>query len=151
MNTYPLGECVVRTLSTDRPFLSSALFRVIPLARTISAALCGFSLLAAHGSDRQRLNDHVRRTSVGNRLAADLRWSQQERDTRFAHMERLFPVHIVPRGMRVRPLPQGTSLVGNVVHKYMRDEHMAGILVLQHGSVRAEEYALGTTRGTRRR
>jgi CubicO group peptidase (beta-lactamase class C family) len=84
--------------------------------------------------------------SVGQRLAADLIWTQDERDHRFAHMERIFPVHRVARGREVRPLPAGKPLLSDLqVGDLMRAEHLAGVLVLQNGHVRNERYGLGLT------
>lgn len=70
-----------------------------------------------------------------------------QRDDRFLHMESEFPVHVVRAGHAshrlrsgvVLPLPLGT------ISKYMQDEHLAGVLVLQDGRIRAEEYGLGLT------
>jgi CubicO group peptidase (beta-lactamase class C family) len=89
--------------------------------------------------------------TVGERLAADLKWTQAERDQRFAHMDRLFPVHIVRRGGRIRPLPKGARLAfdDKEIALYMQAEHLAGILVLQRGRVRAEQYALSLKPATR--
>lgn len=85
--------------------------------------------------------------SVGQRLAADLTWTQEQRDDRFAHMDRIFPVHRVARGAVVRPLPVGKLLLSDSqVGDQMRTEHLAGLLVLQDGRVRNERYGLGLTR-----
>lgn len=85
--------------------------------------------------------------SVGQRLAADLTWTQPQRDTRFAHMERQFPVRVVRRGDGVRGLPSGKALVADRdVADYMRAEHLAGVLILQDGRVRNEQYGQGLTR-----
>lgn len=85
--------------------------------------------------------------SVGERLAADLTWTQSQRDSRFAHMERQFPVHRVRRGGAVRALLVGKSLLADDdVAAYMQAEHLAGVLILQNGMVRNEQYGLGLTR-----
>ncbi|MEK6398805.1 MAG: hypothetical protein V4734_12020, partial [Terriglobus sp.] len=55
----------------------------------------------------------VAKPSVGERLAADLTWTQAQRDVRFAHMEREFPVHVVRRGGAVRALPVGKPLLAD--------------------------------------
>ncbi|WP_052313248.1 serine hydrolase domain-containing protein [Terriglobus roseus] len=85
--------------------------------------------------------------SVGQRLADDLTWTVPQRDQRFAHMDRVFPAHIVRRGGPVKRLKHGAGLSGVDVAAYMAAEHLAGVLVLQHGRVRAERYALGLTPG----
>lgn len=85
--------------------------------------------------------------SVGERLAADLTWTQAQRDARFAHMERQFPVHVVRRAGSVRRLPIGKPLVSDAdVITYMQAEHLAGVLVLQNGTVRNERYGQGLAR-----
>ncbi len=60
-------------------------------------------------------------------------------------MDQLFPVHIVRRAGKVRPLPIGRplGLPDDAITRYMQAEHLAGVLVLQDGRVRAEGYALG--------
>lgn len=84
--------------------------------------------------------------SVGQRLAADLTWTQEQRDERFAHMDRIFPVHRVPRGRSVRPLPVGEPLLADSqIGELMQTEHLAGVLVLQEGRIRNERYGLGLT------
>lgn len=85
--------------------------------------------------------------SVGERLAADLTWTQAERDVRFRRMETLFPVHRIRRGRRLRALPAGPVLLPpGDVQGFLQNEHMAGVLVLVDGRVRNEAYGLGLTR-----
>lgn len=84
--------------------------------------------------------------SVGQRLAADLTWTQKQRDERFAHMDRIFPVHRVARGGSVRTLPVGKPLLADSrVGELMQAEHLAGVLVLKDGRIRNERYGLGLT------
>ena len=66
-------------------------------------------------------------------------------------MEGSFPVHVVGRGNRVRPFTVGTRLAldEDAVARYMQGEHLAGVLVLQGGRIRAEHYALGLAPATR--
>ncbi len=133
-------------LSTDHPETSSASHPNFALAYCALFALVAFATLQAQ---------HVRRASIepqrtpttGERLAADLSWTQTERDFRFAHMDRLFPVHAVRRGGTVRSLPAvtGLPLADDAVTRYMQAEHLAGVLVLQHGHLLVERYALGLT------
>ncbi len=129
-----------KTLSTDRQKTSSAprlkfalaLCRILAFMVACTAVSPAFSQAKSQGT-------------VGQRLAADLTWSQPERAQRFAHMDKFFPVHTVRRGGAVKPLPTGVSLLPDVVAGYMQSEHLAGVLVLQAGHVRAERYALGLT------
>ncbi len=130
-------------LSTDHHRTSSASHPFFALAYCALFALAGCRMLAS-----QRLSSAGQTTSqtVGERLAADLTWTQPERDERFAHMDHVFPVHSVKRGSRIRPLPAGPSLsMDAAIAHYMQTEHLAGVLVLHHGRDRAERYALGLT------
>ncbi|MFT4111604.1 serine hydrolase domain-containing protein [Silvibacterium sp.] len=89
--------------------------------------------------------------SVGQRLAADLTWTQAQRDERFGHMDQVFPVHIAHRQGKVHALPEGRALHlrDGVVSDYMDREHLAGLLVLQDGRVRLQRYGLGADAETR--
>jgi CubicO group peptidase (beta-lactamase class C family) len=89
--------------------------------------------------------------SVGQRLAADLTWTQAERDRRFAGMDHLFPTHRVRRGGPRKGLLAGSPLPmpAETADRYTTGEHLAGVLVLQHGRVRLEQYALGLTPSSR--
>ena len=99
-------------------------------------------LLAVRGGLAQKQAE----LSVGRPLAADLTWTQEQRDERFAHMDRIFPVHRVARGKVVRPLPAGKPLMpDSQVGDLMHAEHLAGVLVLQDGRIRNERYGLGLT------
>jgi CubicO group peptidase (beta-lactamase class C family) len=125
-------------VSTDRTFF----FSISPLDIIITF---GFIFGLTSSAQESAVGSALDR-SVGSRLAADLSWTQTERDTRFAHMEQLFPVHVVRHGRKaVRQLPTGTSLPGVDIAGYMTAEHLSGVLILQDGRVRAERYAIGLT------
>ncbi|SEI90308.1 CubicO group peptidase, beta-lactamase class C family [Sphingomonas sp. OV641] len=83
--------------------------------------------------------------------AAVLFWSQQERDQNFPHMEDHFPVHVVKAGGKLRDLPQGVPLPvpAAEIDAYVRDQNVAGLIVVQDGKVRLERYARGLTRDGR--
>jgi CubicO group peptidase (beta-lactamase class C family) len=89
--------------------------------------------------------------SVGQALAADLTWSQAERDARFGHMDFIFPTHLVHRAGLIRRLHIGPALTlpSGAVDAYMTSEHVAGLLVLVDGRVQLEGYGLGATPATR--
>ena len=80
--------------------------------------------------------------------AAVLFWSQAERDANFPAMEKLFPVHTVKRGSRVRPLPDGTPLAipAAEVDAFMAKQNVAGLIVVRDGKVLLERYARALTR-----
>ena len=90
--------------------------------------------------------------TVGQRLADDLLWTQAEREDRFAHMDRLFPVNRIAHGPKVYPLSPGKPLTltinGDSLQALMQRDRLAGVLVLQDGKVRLESYALGADRST---
>src|ERR1700712_2944677 len=124
-------------LSTDRYKTSSESHPIFALA------YCALFALANCRTCISQQDLSPPKQTVGERLAADLTWTQAERDERFAHMDRLFPVHTVERGGKGHPLLRGPRLgMDQAITRYMQAEHLAGVLVLQHGRVRAERYAL---------
>ena len=87
-----------------------------------------------------------------------LLWSPNIQAEGFLHWDRIFATRTVQRGPRVHDLPAAGR--GLDVHfedqgrrcntdDLMRDEHLSGLLVLQHGRVLLERYALGLTRELR--
>ena len=79
-------------------------------------------------------------------------WTQAEREYGFAHWDAIFPEsHLVKRGSRVRALPEGRPLGAfapgapraNDLARFIIDQNVAGLIVLQDGAVRLERYALG--------
>ena len=82
------------------------------------------------------------RQTIGSAI---LFWSQAAHDKAFPHMERVFAGKPVRRGGHVRPLPAGTPLAmpAATVDAFVRDQNVAGLLVLQDGRVRLERYARG--------
>lgn len=133
-------------LSTDRHKCSSVSTGCIALACCLLLAVGTLQSAASEPSQTQNSDGKTATgQTVGQRLAADLIWTQAERDRRFRRMDLSFPVHTVPRGRGVRPLPKGQALDlrPDVLGRYMQSEHLAGVLVLQDGRIRAERYALG--------
>ncbi|MEX1828247.1 serine hydrolase domain-containing protein [Luteibacter sp. CQ10] len=89
---------------------------------------------------------HARRTDV-------LFWNQGEREVAFRAMETRYASNVVRHGT-AHPLPPGEPLRprfddGLSLDDYMREHHVAGIMVLQDGRVRLERYGLGATPDTR--
>lgn len=80
-----------------------------------------------------------------------LLWNVPQKVENFPHMERVFPVHTVKRGKHVHPLPKGKPLDFTVpidgkpisLADYMKADHVAGVMVVHDGKVRAESYNLG--------
>jgi CubicO group peptidase (beta-lactamase class C family) len=72
-------------------------------------------------------------------------WSQAQRDANFRRMEQMFPTVTIKAGGKVRALPRGRPLAVPVaeVDRYIADQNIAGLIVLQDGKVRLERYARG--------
>lgn len=78
-------------------------------------------------------------------------WSQSEREFGFAHWDAVYSGRLVPRGAQERGLPSGTPLASlrpgtpgaQAVDRFVEDEKVAGLIILQNGAVRLERYALG--------
>jgi len=75
-------------------------------------------------------------------------WSQEERDANFPKMETLFPGTLARPGKRISPLPIGLPLpvAPADVDAFIAAQNVAGLIVVQDGSVRLERYARGLTR-----
>lgn len=77
----------------------------------------------------------------------------------FRNIHRLFPSRIIPRSTHPRPLPAAAEPLGDVsfsdngltysLAEFLEVNRVAGLLVLQHGKVKAERYRLGNTERTR--
>lgn len=73
-------------------------------------------------------------------------WSDAERQDRFSGMERWFPGHEVEAGPSPRPLPPGDALPAGLqadLRAFMQETNAAGVIILQDGKVRFEDYAAG--------
>ncbi|WP_085810123.1 serine hydrolase [Sphingomonas sp. TZW2008] len=75
-------------------------------------------------------------------------WSQEQRDSNFPAMEKMFPGHVVKASRKPSPLPVGLPLPVPAadVDAYIAANNVAGLIVVQNGSVRLERYARGLTR-----
>lgn len=73
-------------------------------------------------------------------------WNDEQRNTRFRDMESWFAGHEVKASADPRALPEGERLPPRVtaaIREFMADSNVAGLMVLEDGKVRFEEYALG--------
>lgn len=73
-------------------------------------------------------------------------WSAAQRSERFRAMEQWFAGHEVPAASKVRALPKGAALSPALqadLKALMASSGAAGIMVLEDGKVRFEEYGLG--------
>jgi CubicO group peptidase (beta-lactamase class C family) len=82
---------------------------------------------------------------------SNLTWSQEEREFGFRHWDWVFGGRVVERGSTVRQLlvaapfrglAAGTPAAAEL-ERFIADQKVAGLIVLQDGKVRLERYALG--------
>ncbi|MGH8160039.1 MAG: serine hydrolase domain-containing protein [Rhodanobacter sp.] len=87
--------------------------------------------------------------TIGQQREAVLFWPQAQREAQFRKMYELFPSDRAAHGTHVHALPQGRPLAlagqdgATWLTSYMDQHHIAGVMVLQHGRVRLQRYALG--------
>jgi CubicO group peptidase (beta-lactamase class C family) len=87
--------------------------------------------------------------TIGQQREAVLFWPQAQRDAQFRQMYQMFPSDRAGHGTHVHALPPGQPLVlpgqdaSAFLASYMDKQHLAGVMVLQHGRVRLQRYALG--------
>lgn len=86
--------------------------------------------------------------TIGEQREAVLFWPQAQREAEFRQMDRRFPSDRVQRGTHVRELAEGEPLMlgdageSSWLDNYMDQHHIAGVMVLQDGGVRLQQYAL---------
>ena len=91
------------------------------------------------------------------RAAEVLTWSQSKKLASFPVMDTLFPAKVARRGTSVRELPVGlplttltpTPAAQQALTDFIASQQIAGVLILQNGTVRMERYALGQTANAR--
>jgi CubicO group peptidase (beta-lactamase class C family) len=110
----------------------------------LSSIVIALTLAAAAGAQEPSPIDpaSLRRSSFT--------WTQPEREFGFGHWDEVFPGRMVERGHTSRPLPAGRPLPGlesgphaAALDRFIADEKVAGLLILQDGTARLERYALG--------
>ena len=81
-------------------------------------------------------------------------WTPAQQRIGYRNIEKIFPTRAVKRGVKVAPLPVDAAKLAVSYHyqgeewntdKFMRANNVAGLLVIQHGKVMLERYALGQT------
>ena len=81
-------------------------------------------------------------------------WTPAQQRIGYRNIEKIFPTRTVKRGAKVAPLPtDAAKLAVNYQYqggewsteKFMQANHVAGLLVIQHGKIVLERYALGNT------
>ena len=95
--------------------------------------------------------DQPHAPTIGEQREAVLFWPQAQREAQFRQLYTLFPSDRAAHGPHVHELPHGKPLAlggqgaSGVLASYMDQHHLAGVMVLQHGHVRLQRYALGFT------
>ncbi|WP_027377389.1 serine hydrolase domain-containing protein [Kaistella palustris] len=91
--------------------------------------------------------------TMGQKMESLLFWSQAEKERRFPQMYRIFPSLQVQTGDKVFPLKKGRDirnlLPADYLKKYVTDNHITGIVVLQNGKVQLEVYGAESNRQTK--
>lgn len=92
----------------------------------------------------------VDRREPASRAAVVLTWDQAQRETGFAGMEKIFLTHTVRAGGTPHPLASGRTFAaferGGIraaeLDRFIAEQKVAGLLVIQDGQVHLERYAL---------
>jgi CubicO group peptidase (beta-lactamase class C family) len=106
--------------------------------RLFTAVLCLIVALPSAASEQ-------RAPTIGQQREAVLFWPQAQREAQFRRMYERFPSDRVAHGTHVHALPEAKPLAlgQGVLAGYMDEHHLAGVMVLQHGRIRLQRYALG--------
>jgi CubicO group peptidase (beta-lactamase class C family) len=81
-------------------------------------------------------------------------WTPAQQRIGYRNIEKIFPTRTVKRGAKVLALPSDSATLtvsyqyqGSRwnTEKFMRANHVAGLLVIQHGKIKLERYGLGQT------
>ncbi len=87
--------------------------------------------------------------SVGQQREDVLFWTQAQHTARFSRMYEIFPADRVAHGTYVHTLSPGAALAPRwgddaiTLAGYMKQDHLAGVMVLQYGRIRLQRYAPG--------
>jgi CubicO group peptidase (beta-lactamase class C family) len=110
--------------------------------RLLAVVLCLTVTVPSIASKRQA-------PTIGQQREAVLFWPQAQREAQFRRMYERFPSDRAAHGTQVHALPNGKPLAlggqgaSGLLASYMDQHHLAGVMVLQHGRVRLQRYALG--------
>jgi CubicO group peptidase (beta-lactamase class C family) len=81
-------------------------------------------------------------------------WTPAQQRIGYRNIEKIFPTRTVKRGARIFALPSDSATLtvsyqyqGSQwsTEKFMQANHVAGLLVIQHGKIKLERYGLGQT------
>jgi len=84
-------------------------------------------------------------------------WNQKERELGFLHFDEVFEGREVPSGDNLHELPQGLPIDAfeeggekeRELEDFLTEQKVAGLLILQDGTIRLERYALGLSEAGR--
>jgi len=84
-------------------------------------------------------------------------WSQEEKEYGFSHFDQVFKTRDVPNGRYVHELPRGGNIASfdkggdkeGELETFLKEQKVAGVVIVQDGKIRLERYALGFSDGQR--
>lgn len=115
-------------------------------AVAVAGALCWGSVLLAKDAAPAAAPVISQPDNVDPSELEVLFWSDEQRAKRFREMENWFAGHNVPPAQAPRKLPQGEPLAVDLqseLRALMQETNAAGLMVIENGKVRFEEYGLG--------
>jgi CubicO group peptidase (beta-lactamase class C family) len=123
--------------------------------RRVPSVILGATLVACAAAVVAGATQQARQPA--SRASVVLTWDQAQREAGFAGMESLFLTRTVRAAVTPRFLPKGPQLHafaeggsrGAEFDRFVRDQYVAGVLVLHDGGVRLERYALTGGAGVR--
>lgn len=116
---------------------------LLVLSGAILAACQPIAKSAPSAADPIASLTEAERAAIQRDAARVLFWSDEERFARFRAMQTIFPGRIAEAG-EARRLPRGEPLPGeNALQRYIEEERLTGLMILQDGKVRFEGYSNG--------
>ena len=108
------------------------------------------TLVALGSTVRVEPAQQAARREPASRAAVVLTWNQAQREAGFAAMESIFLTRTVRAAAKPQPLPAGRTLAAYApggalaaeLDRFVKDQKVAGVLVLHDGTLRLERYAL---------
>ena len=123
--------------------------RFLPLAMALAAAACSPAPVPAPtkaaAETTQMSPDEL--VELRKASAQVLFWDQDTRSANFRRMDALFPGTTAEASPSPRALPKGAPLPFDeaAIDAFMKDQNVAGLMMIQDGKVRLERYGLGMT------
>ncbi len=84
-------------------------------------------------------------------------WNQEEKEFGFAHFDEIFKTRKVSKGRKVHKLTEGTAIAAfskggqkeKELDAFITEQKVAGMLILQNGTIKLERYELGFSEAQR--